>query len=457
MHVLIVHDSLPTAEKIALRMQQAGLEVRYTDSVHGATAELRAGETRVLVLKQIMFQRHTTGIALAAEYRNPNVATVLLSDRPRAETTELFEGIPSLVGVLPDLPNLDLLAALAASEFTPEMRPAIRTEKPGPETVRDTAPEEVVQSQVDDLGKDIDSLHSLLSAQQRKSAETDATLRQETGRTAHVRPAAQDRRPEEPKVPREHLPKADTKQGGLGTRTFERMRRALGADKGPSEKDREGSNAVQKAKLRAAQLKARQAAEDAQKKSAGQTSPQRATPASTAQAMHTSAPEMAAELPRQRRTAADSAPHGAPDAPKSAPPAQLPRRPVASNGKLNDMGALAKRFAGAAGAGNLPPETSAKKPADHTDEQAWVRDAEERARAKAAAAAVEQARLSAYARPAETGPAPQIAFYRSAATSPTEEKPPQVPPGPNTKATEATKVARDPAPRDPAGEAQQPK
>ncbi|MEM6635335.1 MAG: hypothetical protein AAF667_05525 [Pseudomonadota bacterium] len=99
MRALILHDCPEATKTLYTELSQLGFGVACVDSVREAMATLRPGRTDFLVLKEVIGHRHTTGVALAAEYRNPDVTAVLISQRPRYEAIELLEGVPAITAI----------------------------------------------------------------------------------------------------------------------------------------------------------------------------------------------------------------------------------------------------------------------------------------------------------------------------------------------------------------------
>ncbi|MEM9127522.1 MAG: hypothetical protein AAGB28_17155 [Pseudomonadota bacterium] len=99
MHALILHDCPKATTTLCAELSYLGFTVTCVDSVREAMATLRPGRTDFLVLKEVIGNRHTTGVALAAEYRNPDVTAVLISQRPRYEAIELLEGVPAITAI----------------------------------------------------------------------------------------------------------------------------------------------------------------------------------------------------------------------------------------------------------------------------------------------------------------------------------------------------------------------
>ncbi len=112
MQALIVHDDFSEVERLGRALSRRGFMVTSSSDQRQAQSYVRRTVTDLLVLKQQIGNRHTTSVALAAEHHNPRTATILMSERPRADAVELFELIPSLQAVLGMEPEAQLLASL---------------------------------------------------------------------------------------------------------------------------------------------------------------------------------------------------------------------------------------------------------------------------------------------------------------------------------------------------------
>lgn len=96
MQVLILDDYPVFQSALANQMRGLGYEVTCAFEVDEALAHLRLGRTALLILRDRIDGRGSLSAALAAEFYNNDVATVILSDRAGGESDELFDLIPSL-------------------------------------------------------------------------------------------------------------------------------------------------------------------------------------------------------------------------------------------------------------------------------------------------------------------------------------------------------------------------
>jgi hypothetical protein len=100
MQVLILEDDPAFQALLAQAMMAKGFNVLCVASVPAAEAFLRLDMADVLIFGERIDGRLTHPVALLAECRNPLVAAVLLTDRTGPDLDELFDLMPSLVGIL---------------------------------------------------------------------------------------------------------------------------------------------------------------------------------------------------------------------------------------------------------------------------------------------------------------------------------------------------------------------
>jgi hypothetical protein len=100
MQVLILEDDPGFQAQLAQAMMGKGFHVLGVDTVPAAEAFLRLDMADVLIFGERIGGRLSHSVALLAECRNPLVAAVLLTDRTGPAVDELFDLMPSLVGIL---------------------------------------------------------------------------------------------------------------------------------------------------------------------------------------------------------------------------------------------------------------------------------------------------------------------------------------------------------------------
>ena len=115
MKIVLLENFGPTAREAARRLRAAGHDVLHTDSTQQAVSCARL--ERVDMVIAALFPRGLgsdeesgLNLALAAQFHNPDVVTILLSDSAVFTGGELFDMLFSLRCVLPrPLPLADLM------------------------------------------------------------------------------------------------------------------------------------------------------------------------------------------------------------------------------------------------------------------------------------------------------------------------------------------------------------
>jgi len=117
MQVLIVDDDVDRQADLTIAFMQAGFQTISTGSQAVAESCIRRGVIDLLVMAEQVGERLTHSLSLLAEYRNPMVATMLLTARSDADIEELFLLLPSLHSlVAPDIAP-DLITKLAIASL----------------------------------------------------------------------------------------------------------------------------------------------------------------------------------------------------------------------------------------------------------------------------------------------------------------------------------------------------
>lgn len=100
MQVLILEDDPAFQAQIAQTMMGHGFNVLCVETVPAAEAFLRLGMVDVLIAGERIGGKLSHPVALLAECRNPLLAAVLRTDRTGPDVDELFDLVPSLVGIM---------------------------------------------------------------------------------------------------------------------------------------------------------------------------------------------------------------------------------------------------------------------------------------------------------------------------------------------------------------------
>lgn len=100
MLVLVLEEDADQRHQVARRLKSAGFEVICADRIEMAMELIRGVPVDVLVSGDKIGDRFTLSVALAAEYYNPLVETILLTDGCGPETSEYYDLLPSLHYIL---------------------------------------------------------------------------------------------------------------------------------------------------------------------------------------------------------------------------------------------------------------------------------------------------------------------------------------------------------------------
>jgi hypothetical protein len=177
MQVLILEDDPAFQAQLAQMMMGHGFNVLCVDTVPGAEAFLRLGMVDVLIAGERIGGKLSHAVALLAECRNPLLAAVLRTDRKGPDLDELFDLVPSLVGILgrgvdPALVTQVVLAATAgvrtdsatshlAARWAAAERPADSASDSASDPASDSADDPADDLMVDSLG---DALPPVIAA-----------------------------------------------------------------------------------------------------------------------------------------------------------------------------------------------------------------------------------------------------------------------------------------------------
>ncbi|WP_210527871.1 response regulator transcription factor [Rubellimicrobium arenae] len=127
MRAMILEGDAALRDRLALTLAGAGFEVLPLGAIGPAKEAARRSAVDVLVLGEMVAGRLAHDVALLAEWRNPGLAVILISDRTGEAVAELFDLIPSLQAVMGRRIDWEMLARIA--------RGAVRTRgvgRPGP-------------------------------------------------------------------------------------------------------------------------------------------------------------------------------------------------------------------------------------------------------------------------------------------------------------------------------------
>ncbi|NSX54015.1 hypothetical protein [Parasulfitobacter algicola] len=115
MHALVLDSRFSSVGKIGTALKAHSISAKQKLTVDGALSFLRTSPIDLLILRDYVGDQHTLSVSLAAEYYNPNVSTILLSDRNGEDADELFDLLPSLYSILGNGCDAKSIAKIANS------------------------------------------------------------------------------------------------------------------------------------------------------------------------------------------------------------------------------------------------------------------------------------------------------------------------------------------------------
>lgn len=129
MDVLIIEESSVATADLVSRLRAEGCRVVQTGTIAEATRLIHLCRIDLLIADLLIGDETTLGIVMAAQYHNPELATILLNDTRLFAQGELFGMLSSLRCVLgKPAPTKDVMniASYLMEETTPEGHSARR-------------------------------------------------------------------------------------------------------------------------------------------------------------------------------------------------------------------------------------------------------------------------------------------------------------------------------------------
>ncbi len=117
MRALVVDSEFKRMTDLTAVLLESGFQVTTAHSIEQANAFIRKNVVDLLVAPEIVDTTRSHSLALLAEYRNPLVATIFLTDRQDEDVDELFLLLPSLHCLLAEDINPYFLAKLALASI----------------------------------------------------------------------------------------------------------------------------------------------------------------------------------------------------------------------------------------------------------------------------------------------------------------------------------------------------
>ena len=129
MQALILNDDRAAQAAMAMALFGRNFQVVTADDVEIATSYARLGVFDLVVMAERVRGRLSHSVALAAELRNPDVTTMLLTSRTDKDVDELFELLPSLYCLLGERLDPELVARMAVAGVVGKATAAERAQR----------------------------------------------------------------------------------------------------------------------------------------------------------------------------------------------------------------------------------------------------------------------------------------------------------------------------------------
>ena len=117
MRALVVDNEFRRMTGLTAALLDSGFQVTTAHSIAEASAFIQQNIVDLLVAPEIIDTTRSHSLALLAEYRNPLIATIFLTDRQDEDVDELFLLLPSLHCLLAQDISPYFLAKLAVASM----------------------------------------------------------------------------------------------------------------------------------------------------------------------------------------------------------------------------------------------------------------------------------------------------------------------------------------------------
>lgn len=135
MQVLLMDDDLERHEAVMSAFLKAGYQITATPSLKVATSVLIYGYVDLVIASERIDDKLTHKTALFAEHRNPNVSTIMITDRVE-DIDELYELIPSVHCVVGRETSAELMLSLGRASVESQAGKIVLPEEDEPRSAR---------------------------------------------------------------------------------------------------------------------------------------------------------------------------------------------------------------------------------------------------------------------------------------------------------------------------------
>lgn len=126
MKALILRNDADAAVATGRALIEQGCQILSVDSQAVAHTLIRVDAIDLLVMDETVEGQLTHAIGLSGERKNPYLSTILISDRPAAETDDLFALIPSLYSIVGTETAPEVIGQLAVTASAVDAAKAAR-------------------------------------------------------------------------------------------------------------------------------------------------------------------------------------------------------------------------------------------------------------------------------------------------------------------------------------------
>lgn len=130
MQALVLNDDRKVQAATAMALFKRNFQVVTADDVEIGAAYANLGVFDLVVMAERVQGRLSHSVALAAELRNPDVTTMVLTPRADEDVDELYELLPSLYCLLGDKLEPEMVARMAVAGVVGQFAAADRTRSP---------------------------------------------------------------------------------------------------------------------------------------------------------------------------------------------------------------------------------------------------------------------------------------------------------------------------------------
>ncbi|PUB13617.1 hypothetical protein [Yoonia sediminilitoris] len=156
MKALILRDDPEASVACAKVLSDKGFQVICVETRHIARALLRIETVDVLIMDERLDGRLTHSIALSAERRLPFISTLIMTNRNRTESDELFDLIPSLYCLLGTDMAAELVARFALSAIENYAEAEARVRRNQARDLEEAAMSPGTDWELDDIDDEVD-------------------------------------------------------------------------------------------------------------------------------------------------------------------------------------------------------------------------------------------------------------------------------------------------------------